>query len=102
MFKYVLIDIDNTLLDFNKCAEKAMTNACKACGVGFKKEMPSVFHKINDSLWQRLETGEITRDQIHEKRWNMVFSVMGITFDGREFEKEFVKGIYDRDRKSVV
>ena len=72
-----------------------MTNACKACGVGFKKEMPSVFHKINDSLWQRLETGEITRDQIHEKRWNMVFSVMGITFDGREFEKEFVKGIYD-------
>ena len=95
MFKYVLIDIDNTLLDFNKCAEKAMTNACKACGVGFKKEMPSVFHKINDSLWQRLETGEITRDQIHEKRWNMVFSVMGITFDGREFEKEFVKGIYD-------
>lgn len=45
MFKYVLIDIDNTLLDFNKCAEKAMTNACKACGVGFKKEMPSVFHK---------------------------------------------------------
>ena len=37
MFKYVLIDIDNTLLDFNKCAEKAMTNACKACGVGFKK-----------------------------------------------------------------
>lgn len=45
---------------------KAMTNACKACGVGFKKEMPSVFHKINDSLWQRLETGEITRDQIHE------------------------------------
>ena len=32
MFKYVLIDIDNTLLDFNKCAEKAMTNACKACG----------------------------------------------------------------------
>ena len=40
MFKYVLIDIDNTLLDFNKCAEKAMTNACKACGVGFKKEMP--------------------------------------------------------------
>lgn len=66
MFKYVLIDIDNTLLDFNKCAEKAMTNACKACGVGFKEEMPSVFHKINDSLWQRLETGEITRDQIHE------------------------------------
>lgn len=52
MFKYVLIDIDNTLLDFNKCAEKAMTNACKACGVGFKEEMPSVFHKINDSLWQ--------------------------------------------------
>ena len=43
MFKYVLIDIDNTLLDFNKCAEKAMTNACKACGVDFKKEMPSVF-----------------------------------------------------------
>ena len=85
MFKYVLIDIDNTLLDFNKCAEKAMTNACKACGVGFKKEMPSVFHKINDSLWQRLETGEITRDQIHEKRWNMVFSVMGITFDGRYY-----------------
>ena len=44
MFKYVLIDIDNTLLDFNKCAEKAMTNACKACGVDFKKEMPSVFY----------------------------------------------------------
>ncbi len=45
MFKYVLIDIDNTLLDFNKCAEKAMTNACKACGVGFKKKCRRFFIK---------------------------------------------------------
>ena len=45
MFKYVLIDIDNTLLDFNKCAEKAMTNACKACGVDFKEECRRFFTK---------------------------------------------------------
>ncbi len=86
MFKYVLIDIDNTLLDFNKCAEKAMTNACKACGVGFKKEMPSVFHKINDSLWQRLEQ-EDHKGSNTRKTVEWLLRIMGITFDGREFEK---------------
>ena len=73
MFKYVLIDIDNTLLDFNKCVRKSYDKRLQSLWSRFQKEMPSVFHKINDSLWQRLETGEITRDQIHEKRWNMVF-----------------------------
>ena len=71
MIKIILLDVDNTLLDFNKCAEYAMRAACKKMGVEFFGGMTVVFHEINNRLWLGIEKGEITKAQLHRNRWRL-------------------------------
>lgn len=56
--------------------------------------MPSVFIK-STTLSGKDSKREKSQGIKYTKTVEYGFSVMGITFDGREFEKEFVKGIYD-------
>lgn len=89
MIKIILIDVDNTLLDFNKCAGYAMRAACKKMGVEFFEGMTAVFHEINNRLWLGIEKGEITKAQLHRNRWRLIFERLGIDCDGVSFEKIF-------------
>ncbi|MBR6530285.1 MAG: YjjG family noncanonical pyrimidine nucleotidase [Clostridia bacterium] len=91
--KYVLLDVDNTLLDFNAGAEKAALKAFEAFGLDAAKYDHATFRRLNDALWAALERGEITREQIHKTRWNIIFEALGVEGDGEAFEHEFLAQI---------
>lgn len=95
MIKVVLIDIDNTLLDFNKSAQRAMELAADELGVTFETDIYSIYKRINSILWQALERGEITMERIFAIRWNIIFEEAGIDFDGEVFEACYRKNLYD-------
>ncbi len=59
--KAILLDIDNTILDFNKSAEKAIEIAFKKFGLEFNENTINVFIKENDKLWQKIERGRINK-----------------------------------------
>lgn len=90
MIKAVFIDIDNTLLDFNKCAELSMRKCFEKFGLQFTNEVFPTFKRINDGLWRDIEKKTLTRDELHEIRWNLIFKALGIDFDGKVMEKEFL------------
>lgn len=90
MIKAIFLDIDDTILDFNACARQSMLNAFNDFGGGFEEYMFPVFLSINDSLWAKIEKEELTREQLHEVRWNTVFAALGVKLDGVEFEKRFI------------
>ena len=87
--RYILIDIDDTLLDFSRCSDEAMLRAADECGLNFPDGYYTVFKSINDSLWRRIEKGEITTDDLYRIRWNLIFGEIGIDFDGVGFETVF-------------
>lgn len=90
MLKAVFIDIDDTLLDFAKCAEYSMRKSFDDFCLDFDKTMFPVFEKINTEYWHRLEKGEITKSELYGKRWVTVLGKFGIShIDGNEFEKHF-------------
>lgn len=93
MIKTVLLDVDNTLLDFNKCADISMRNAAQELGVTLTDDTPHLFHTINARLWKQIEAGELTREELHRVRWRMVLNAAGIATDADRFEKLFVEGI---------
>ena len=96
MIKAVCIDVDNTLIDFNKCAKECMINGFAEIGLGFSEEMFEVFRNINDRYWLELERGNITKEYLFATRWNDVFEQLGIeNIDGEAFEKIFQKYLYD-------
>ncbi len=89
--KTVFLDVDNTILDFNKCADESMLLAAAESGITFPENHFATFKRINDGLWQRVERGEITVDRLYEIRWNIIFGEMNINTDGVEFEAKFLR-----------
>jgi len=73
--KYLLWDIDGTLLDFN-FAEK---EAIRTCFQDFKlgdcnNQMLEAYRLINEKYWRKLECGEITKKEVLEGRFYEFFS----------------------------
>lgn len=90
MISTVLIDIDDTILDFNLCAEWAMERTAEKMGLSLPEGTYDCFKEINIALWKRLEKKEITTDDIYCVRWTAVAEAVGVKFDNREFESNFL------------
>lgn len=95
MLKAVLMDIDDTLLDFGKCAEQAMRIGFAERGFPFDDSTYATFTRINDVLWQQIERGELTTQQLFEFRWNRIFEALGIKAAGTVFEQRFLDLLYE-------
>ena len=78
MLKAVLMDIDDTLLDFGKCAEQAMRIGFAEWGLPYDDSTYATFTRINDGLWLMIERGELTTQQLFQFRWNRIFDALGI------------------------
>ena len=93
MIKVVFMDIDNTLLDFNASAAQAMKMAFNKHGLIYSDAFFPVFKKINDELWLGIEKKRLTRDELYAVRFNLIFSELGIVYDGRKVEKDFLESL---------
>lgn len=93
MIKAVLIDIDNTLLDFNESARVAAKLAFEKYNLPYNESVHPTFLTINNGFWDKIQTGEITREYLHAERWNTILRELGIFFDGRIIEKVFLENL---------
>lgn len=89
MLRAVFFDVDDTLLDFNRCAVKATRESFRRFSLTPPKNTMEVFFRINDALWLQIERGELTAAEHRRIRWNRIFAALGIDFDGELFEEEF-------------
>lgn len=87
--KCILIDVDNTLLDFEKSSQLALIRTCEDFDMPYGDRLLEVFLKVNDAMWRQIQDGELTKAQLWERRFNAVFSELGINADGVLFETEF-------------
>lgn len=76
--KYLLWDIDGTLLNFDLAEDAAM----RTCFFDFElgncsDEMLEVYKRINRKHWKRLECGEISKKEVLEGRFREFFSKYG-------------------------
>ncbi len=89
MIQAVLLDIDDTLLDFGQAARLSIQEGFARLGFPFTEKVMAVFTQVNDELWQRLERGELTREGIYHVRWTQIFQRLGLSFDGPAFDRAF-------------
>lgn len=90
MIKTVLIDVDNTLLDFSAGAKNAIIDGFDEYKLDYSPKVYEVFNKINHMLWVKIEDGLLSRDELYRIRWNTIFSELGITnVNGESFERGF-------------
>lgn len=87
MIKIILWDIDATLLDFLKSENMALKKAFAHFGLGECTDSTvAEYSAINQSYWNRLETGELTKEQVLVGRFEEFLNVKGFgNVDANEF-----------------
>ena len=93
MIKCLLMDVDDTLLDFPWSERNAIHRTYEALGTPMTDEMYERYHTVNRRFWMAYERGEIERGEIHRTRWSRIFSALGIEADGEAFEYAFLAAI---------
>ncbi|MBR6525428.1 MAG: YjjG family noncanonical pyrimidine nucleotidase [Clostridia bacterium] len=74
--KAILLDVDNTLLDFNECARVSLKEAMEQCGFVYQDSMYAVFERENNAIWKEMEKGLLTREELHEQRFRRILRAL--------------------------
>ena len=84
MIKNVLLDLDETILDFHKAERIALKKALVSMGIEDREDILEAYKQINLSQWKRLELGEITKEEVKLFRYQILFERFGIDADAAE------------------
>ncbi|WP_283750509.1 YjjG family noncanonical pyrimidine nucleotidase [Bacillus cereus] len=88
-YKTLLFDVDDTLLDFQKAEKIALRMLFEEKGLLLTDEIEDRYKKINKSLWDSFEKGEIARNEIISTRFSILFKEYGEEVDGILFENNY-------------
>ena len=98
MTEFVFLDLDDTILDFHAAERIALAKTLSHFGVEPTAAVVERYHIINRQHWERLERGELTRDQVQEGRFRVLFAELGREADPvaitRNYEKNLGIGHY--------
>ena len=96
-YKYLLWDIDGTILNFELAERAAIRSLFDRFKLGdCSDEMLMCYSQINKRYWQLMESGKIKKDKMLVERFIEFFSNKGINADiAAEFNKEYQIALCD-------
>ncbi len=86
MYEIILMDLDNTILDFESAEKSGIKKIIDSTGLTYHNDMLYAYQKINSTLWQELELGLRSKESVLHSRFESFFSSYGINVDGKEIE----------------
>ena len=82
MIDTVLLDLDDTILDFHKSEAFALKKTLEELGIEPLSSIIERYSEINDAQWKLLELGKITREQVLTGRFEILFKELGVNQSG--------------------
>jgi len=73
----LLIDADDTILDFMTAERTALGESVRALNSEYNDTVFETYHLINDLLWKAYERGEIEKSEIRKRRFKELYLKMG-------------------------
>lgn len=77
----ILLDADETILDFVRSSKESLSAAMREAGLPYAETDFSVYKRINDAIWREYERGEITKARLSVGRFARFFAEKGIDGD---------------------
>ena len=98
MIEFLFLDLDDTILDFHKAERIALSKTIRDFGVEPTEEVLHRYHLINKWHWEQLELGKLTRAEVLENRFKVLFQELGREVDAtacaRAYERNLSVGHY--------
>ena len=89
MIEFLLLDLDDTILDFHKAERIAWSKTFRDFGLEPAEDVLDLYHNINKWHWEQLELGTMTRDQVLVNRFGALFEKVGMTVDPAACAKSY-------------
>lgn len=83
-YKFLLFDLDHTLLDFESAEETALTQMLEDMNFPDVEAFKDYYKPMNQGLWKDLEQKKLTKQELVDSRFAIGFAHFGITVDGAE------------------
>lgn len=80
-YQYLLVDNDNTLMDFGAAEAKALRETLQNAGLPHDDATCAVYSRINDALWKALERGETTQPKLKVERFRQLLEYLNMPGD---------------------
>ena len=102
-YKLVLIDLDDTLLDYPKTEKEAFRNTFEELGFFMESELGNakkeeIYEKIKDrykdvnlQLWKDLEKGAVDKDRLKVVRFEKIIEEFDLKYDPYEMSELYLK-----------
>ena len=93
----VLFDADGTLLDFARSEDEAVRATMIFGGIEPDDEKVATYSRINDGLWKMLERGEIEKNVLLYRRFELFCEHYGyVGIDARAMAREYMEQLSQR------
>ena len=79
MFEFLFLDLDDTILDFQKAEHVALSKTLRGFGLEPTETVLKRYNLINKAHWEALERKELTRELVLLGRFQVLFEEMGIS-----------------------
>lgn len=89
-YKTVLLDADNTLLDFEATERQALRRTLENRDIPFDDAVLQTYLDINVPLWAAHHRGEIRREDLMVKRFEDFAKVLGIQAEAEAWNREYL------------
>ncbi len=93
MYKALFFDIDDTILDYNKCRESTLKFACAKMEIPYARELLEYYIEIDEELWRLQKTGKYTVEEVIEIRAKKIANMLGYLDKWSEFNILLKEGL---------
>lgn len=87
----LLLDADDTLYDFAKTEEYAISRLFSILGLEVSKDNLDRYHAANDRCWEEFEKGIITIDELKPARFSRFFESIGLDEDPQKASDDYIQ-----------
>lgn len=89
MIEYLFLDLDNTILDFDKAEHAALGKTLRSFGIEPTDTIRARYRQINWQHWERLERQELTREQVVVGRFEALLQEFGMCADAQAMSQSY-------------
>lgn len=94
-YETVLLDADNTLMDFDAAEEQALRRTMERRGLVFSRSSKGAYIAINRAFWDARHRGETERDMPTWERFRRFGEELGCRADPEAWDREYLDALGD-------
>ncbi len=88
-YDFVLLDVDDTLIDFALSERQGIKHVFRKFDLPFDEDIYRTYRRLNIELWESFERGDITKEDLLRVRFERLFEIYDLSADIKALNKDY-------------